>query len=123
MRQVVLAGLMTLVRLMNGSFEGMVEISVCFVLVMLAGVMVVVKLMNWSFEEVGEICAGFVWVMLAGFVAVVRLMTDFFAELREICVYFFLVTFGICFSSLGLWLVMRVFFVVSSMSSWGSFSL
>ena len=62
--------------------------------VVLAGLMTLVRLMNWSFEEVGEICAGF-----------------------------FLVTFGVCFSSLGLWLVMRVFFVVSSMSSWGSFSL
>jgi hypothetical protein len=51
MRQVVLVVLVNLVRLMNGYFWGVVEISVRFVLVMLARVMEVVKLLDC--EEVG----------------------------------------------------------------------
>ena len=106
MRQVVLVVLMNLVKLMNEYFWGVVEISVRFVLVMLARVMEVVKLIDWAFEEVGKILAGFV---LSSSRAVVSMMTF----LREICFYFSLVTSGIYFSSLGLCLVMKVFFVAS----------
>ena len=112
MRQVVLVVLMNLV---NEYFWGVVEISVRFVLVMLR-VMKVVKLIDWADEEVGKILAGFV---LSSSRAVVSMMTF----LMEICFCFSLVTSGIYFSSLGLCLVMKVFFVASSMSSWGSFSL
>jgi hypothetical protein len=113
MRQVVLVVLMNLV---NEYFWGVVEISVRFVLVMLARVMKVVKLIDWADEEVGKILAGFV---LSSSRAVVSMMTF----LMEICFCFSLVTSGIYFSSLGLCLVMKVSFVASSMSSWGSFSL
>ena len=114
MRQVVLVVLMNLVKLMNEYSWGVVEISVRFVLVLLARVMEVVKLLDC--EEVGKILVGFV---LSSSRAVVSMMTF----LREICFYFSLVTSGIYFSSLGLCLVMKVSFVASSMSSWGSFSL
>jgi hypothetical protein len=76
--------------------------------------MKMVKLFDWVGEEVGKILVGFV---LSSSRAVVSMMTF----LMAIC--FSLVTSGIYFSSLGLCLVMKVSFVASSMSSWGSFSL
>jgi hypothetical protein len=109
MRQVVLVVLMNLV---NEYFWGVVETSVRFVVVMLARVMKMV--FDWVGEEVGKILVGFV---LSSSRAVVSMMTF----LMAIC--FSLVTSGIYFSSLGLCLVMKVSFVASSMSSWGSFSL
>ena len=114
MRQVVLVVLVNLVKLMNEYFWGLVAIYVRFVLVMLARVMEVVKLLDC--EEVGKILVCFV-PSSSG--AVVSMMIS----LREICFYFFSVTSGIYFSSLGLCLMMKVSFVASLMASWGSFSL
>lgn len=114
MRQVVLVVLMNLVKLMNESSWGLVAISVYFVLVMLSRVMEVMKLLDC--EEVGKILVCFV-PSSGG--AVVSMMIS----LREICFYFFSVTSGIYFSSLGLRLMMKVTFVASLIVSWGSFSL